>query len=415
MPAIISSHFNIIFGNWGTPAQMQNLRGAKGLLHQNINRQISKCPCIVVTLAEATATVASDLQHGYYDALELEPNELDDRPSYEHFVHRSRGDNEDDTGVLIACRTDNTLGLDLLWDEVHLDRMYKERGHTKPAVTKTMVCEVLFKQNVGHLGTKIPICVSHMNNHTAKGEWPEVKAEYFTKMAAYISRFGIKFLAGDFNMAMLEVVEALRSRGIRIDCAAWYPWYHRTVAPPAEGGPLGIDSCAIFYIGGDASVKVHWGLSEIDRLEAAVAEGADGTVLDVYEGTAWPGQPWKCYTPKGRTLRQHLESFLRPSITQEELTRIERVNCYCPYLRIKQKNMAIEYWLYQGRRHNGAHYPLVVQTDNARARSEHKENERNRHHAQRRRYARESRPQSRNKGRSRGTKAAQPSAEQLVT
>ena len=128
------------------------MRGEKGLLHQNINRQIAKNPCLVITLAEATEDVASDLHHGYFDGRRLSPNALDDRPSYEHFVYRSRGGPED-TGVLIACRTDNTTGLNLLVDESKLDSTYRENGVTKPAITKTMICEVLFKQNIGHLGT----------------------------------------------------------------------------------------------------------------------------------------------------------------------------------------------------------------------------------------------------------------------
>ena len=360
-------NFNVFFGNWGTRAQAQNMRGQKGLLHHNINRQIVKCPCIVLTLAEANEEVASDLEFGYYNCRGLEPNGLDDRPTYEHFVLRSRGPAEDDDGVLIACRKDNTTGLNLLLVDVHMDHTFRENGQTKSATTRTIIGEVLFKQNVGHLGQKINICVSHLNNRTAKNEWPVVKDEYFDGLACRLVKYEIKFLTGDFNMALLQVVEELRSRGIRIDCVAWHPWYLRTLAP-RTGGPLGIDSCAIFYIGGNATVTLRWGLSDIDRLEAAVA---DGQLLDVYNGTAWPGQHWTSYAPKGRRLREHLESFLKPTTTKEILDRIPRGEySYCPYLRIKQKTMRMDYCLYQGNRHNGAHYPLVMQTHNASARSE---------------------------------------------
>ena len=67
-----------------------NICGLAGRVHSNINRQISKCPCIVVTLAEATADCESDLLHVYHNHGGIAPNDLDERPSYEHFVHRSR-------------------------------------------------------------------------------------------------------------------------------------------------------------------------------------------------------------------------------------------------------------------------------------------------------------------------------------
>ena len=389
------------------------MRGEKGLLHQNINRQIAKNPCIVVTLAEANEDVASDLQHGYFNGGALPPNALDDRPSYEHFVYRSRGGPED-TGVLIACRTDNTTGLNLLLDESNFDGTFQDHRRTKEAITKTMICEVLFKQNVGHLGTKITIGVCHLNSRTAKGEveGQQSKIAFLDKLARRITEFNIKFLTGDYNMECLHLVEALRSRGIAIDCVAWYPWYHRTVAPRREG-PVGIDSCAIFYIGGNALVTLVWGLSQIDKLETAVADPGE---LDVYEGNACPGQSWSCYLPKGRTLRQHLEAFLTPSITKEELERIERPNYYCPYLRLKQKPMRVDFWLYQGKRHNGAHYPLVMQTANASARSAEKDALRNEKQREKKnsRYDGRPSPQSRMDNRSRGVHVnahnAQPAA-----
>ena len=363
-------NFNLFFGNWGSRSLQHNMRGNAGRVHSNINRQISKCPCIVVTLAEATEECASDLRRGFYNNGGIAPNDLDDRKSHEHFVHRSRGV---DVGVLIACRTDNTTELTLLEDEVHTDAVYREKGQSKPALTKTLICEVCFKQNVGHLGTKIPICVCHLSNRTAKGEFAEcVLSDFWDKIAAWSRKFGLKFLTGDFNMSFLQVCDQLRSRGLRIDCAAWYPWCERSAAP-RTGGPVGIDSCGIFYIGGDVNVTLPWNLSHLDTIEAAVAGNTD---LDVYEGNNPPGQNWSCYIPKKRTLRQHLESFLLPSTTAYELSCIQKKNCYCPYLRLKQKNVRMDYWLYNGNRHNGAHYPLACYTHNASARSADREDAR---------------------------------------
>ena len=57
--------------------------------------------------------------------------------------------------------------------------------------------------------------------------------------------------------------------------------------------PLGFDSCAIFYIGGNAQVKLQWGLDDMGTLTAVAAEfdpysGLDA--LDMYGGQNCPGQ-----------------------------------------------------------------------------------------------------------------------------
>jgi hypothetical protein len=45
---------------------------------------------------------------------------------------------------------------------------------------------------------------------------------------------------GDFNMSFFKVIDQLRSRGLEIDLAAWYPW-------KAASGTTMADSCGIFH------------------------------------------------------------------------------------------------------------------------------------------------------------------------
>jgi hypothetical protein len=142
---------------------------------------------------------------------------------------------------------------------------------------------------------------------------------------------------------------------------------------------LGFDSCGIFYIGGSVKVTMPWGVSNIEVL-TAVAGDQEG--LDIYEGEgALPGQPWHCYRSgtkanNKKCLQDRLRDLLEPSTTREELDAIpfRKDSHYCPYLRLKQKQMDRAEWLVADGStqtvHNGAHFPLCVFTHNASARSE---------------------------------------------
>ena len=125
-----------------------------------------------------------------------------------------------------------------------------------------------------------------------------------------------------------------------------------------------------------------------DDWETAVVDDAWG--LDWYRGGNVPGQPWKCYrsgryeeTEGEKDLRARLIELLTPSTLQEDLDRIPRRDgkIYCPYLRFSQKAMHLEEWLVPQAHgdplvHNGAHFPICVFTNNSRARSKEKQEER---------------------------------------
>ncbi len=250
---------------------------------------------------------------------------------------------------------------------------------------------------------------AHGHSETMKCHWPAVLQEFWNRLAIKCRKFGIRFLAGDFNMSFTEVTKQLRSRGIECDCIAWYPWIHATQRVHDQS--LGLDSCGIFYLGGTVEVSMPWSVDEIDVLTAvaedegsAPLEEADNPctsisicppMLDQYRGQNHPGQHWGCYRSKSfhetnqdRNLRQRLVDLLTPSTTPEELRDLQsqKQGFYCPYLRLRQKRMDKEEWLVrdiskgsyiQCEIHNGAHFPLCVFTNNARARSEEKCRERN--------------------------------------
>ena len=126
--------------------------------------------------------------------------------------------------------------------------------------------------------------------------------EWWDKIHAMIQQHDVNFLVGDFNMSLTQVVPQLRKRGLQIDTISWYPWLH------LEENCLGMDSMAIFYIGGDMISKMPWNIDNIgELLKAASAvprpqlrqSGEGRTRLDTYTGKNFPGQMWTSYMGSG--------------------------------------------------------------------------------------------------------------------
>ena len=65
---------------------------------------------------------------------------------------------------------------------------------------------------------------------------------FFDELAGYIVEFGARILAGDFNLALWQVVPELRARGVQANLAAWYPWKNHLE------NHTRMDSCAIIMI-----------------------------------------------------------------------------------------------------------------------------------------------------------------------
>ena len=103
-----------------------------------------------------------------------------------------------------------------------------------------------------------------------------------------------------------------------------------------------------------------------------------GTPFDIFEGTNCPGQHWACYRSQkeneaacDKDLTQRMVDLFTPSTLDETLEAVQakKTGVHCPYLRLRQKPLDKNEWLVDGEIHNGAHFPLCVFTNNARARS----------------------------------------------
>ena len=195
----------------------------------------------------------------------------------------------------------------------------------------------------------------------------------------------VNFLVGDWNMSLPQVVPRLTKLGLRVDLCSWYPWLHDT--DHGHGYDFGMDSMAMFHIGGDVHCQLKWDFDKIgDILLEASRDPShrprsrhDKHSLDRYAGKNVPGKQWNCFKNKKKEkgsvdLKTKLEGLLAPSTTRASLEalRADPTREVGGYLKLKQKHTQQGEWLLDpvtGAVHKGAHFPLLMFTDNTSARS----------------------------------------------
>ena len=127
-------------------------------------------------------------------------------------------------------------------------------------------------------------------------------------------------------MSLTQVVPQLKARGLKIDTCSWYPWLH--MEKDSGGYCLGMDSCAIFCIGGDVRCEMPWNFDSIGDILKAAARPSAGPQsrqerLDTYSGNNKPSMMWNCYKTKRNekpnefTLENKLNDLLEPSTSQD--------------------------------------------------------------------------------------------------
>ena len=121
-----------------------------------------------------------------------------------------------------------------------------------------------------------------------------------------------------------------------------------------------------------------------ERVNQENPKDRDDLILKRYDAGNSPGEHWSSYRSskpqdvreldsKGsRDLRRKLHDMLTPSASQKELERIPKRPgvSYCPLLRLEQKILSRKVWLVDNHVRPGAHMPLAVWSQSARARSE---------------------------------------------
>ena len=166
-------NFGIFFGSWGTRATLGG-KSAQQRRRETQDLQVAKNPAAVVVLAEASKETEELLKTGRSRGNPALRG-LQSRDDHEHYV--IRGDEE--SAILIAARTDNTTSVELLEYNVIDDHPYTERGKKKTARSRIMICNIEFKQNVGHIGKEVVVAGVHGHRMTMKYEWPEALKKAF--------------------------------------------------------------------------------------------------------------------------------------------------------------------------------------------------------------------------------------------
>ena len=122
------------------------------------------------------------------------------------------------------------------------------------AYSEALHADVHTDQGIGGFGTSHTVVVVRMHRNFADEKWPasEVATFWDTLAPTLVT---IDVFMGDFGKMVLKVVPELRSRGVIIDLAAWYPF--RTV----KGEPW-VCSSAIFFLGRPGAYKLKKGLAD---------------------------------------------------------------------------------------------------------------------------------------------------------
>ena len=338
---------SMFFGNWGSRSDNPKNRSHRDV-HANIVAQIIKNPCHIVTLAEANDATLTDLVEAREPQSRRETgHNFDCRHEQTEGYYAFRGPDVDD--VLVAVRRSVACDLLLLQNMCNITAPYKDRGKHKLGKTKVLMCEICFKRDVQLIGSSLGVAVVHLHYVIAKmSAGAIVFKQFWDDLAADLIRNNIKFLSGDFNMALTRVVPELRSRGVQADLCAWYPYWNSMGLEKFH-----MDSCGIFVIGGTAEVNPTWS-EESMHIFQCPRSAPDH--LPTFDGPH-PGQSWVHYHPKLQSLAQLLGPMLQRNFQKPDATNTSRT-----FLRVKQKDLDRDIWELDGNVHGGAHFPLAIWT-----------------------------------------------------
>ena len=122
---------------------------------------------------------------------------------------------------------------------------YKDGNkRSKPSRSAVLIAGVKLRRKVAMLPQEVVVLVLHFHCVCAKGDGGlcAERDKLLRKIPELFTQFKVNIFITDANMAMLQVVDAVRSYGLYIDVAAWLPWL-------TEEGRRGMDSMFMAFIG----------------------------------------------------------------------------------------------------------------------------------------------------------------------
>ena len=125
---------------------------------------------------------------------------------------------------------------------------WKKLSHS---ISSVLIVGVKLRHPVAMLPPEIVVMVLHFHYVAAKGAGGLCAARdrMLKEISELIKQNKVNIFITDANMAMLQVVDAVRSSGLLIDVAAWLPWL-------TEEGQRGMDSMFIAFIGAPGEHKI---------------------------------------------------------------------------------------------------------------------------------------------------------------
>ncbi len=306
---------------------------------------------------------------------------------------------------LIGVRASPGNNLEKLYHERREHGQYRKKWKSMRAYTRLPIARVTLGKGVGFIGKSHVVMMVHLHHYLANlGLGSGKLAMWWDSLAGLLRQYDVKVLMGDFNMAFFQVIPQLRSRGVEINLAAWYPWKSDIIGSPMA------DSGGIFMVNLPGDYRLATGLeslhdrdstgilakyatAEIEANLAARASASRSTPavagrpppppaipgaesgFDVIASAGGPGQALSAYLPKGAPG----DVTLRESLTLSDASRAAvaawQDSAGKPGTRgqlgvkFKEKRLPAAIWKLQGIHQQGSHFPICVFSDNIGTRS----------------------------------------------
>ena len=184
----------------------------------------------------------------------------------------------------------------------------------KPSRSAVFIAGVKLRHKVAILPQEVVVMVLHFHCVCAKGE-KGFRAEHdklLLKIPDLFKQYKVNIFITDANMAMLQVVHTVRSRGLYIDVAAWLPW-------KTEEGRRGMDSMFMAFIdapGEHTPVSKGWENAwEIGHRMKILPTGVECLDGTKYSGCGQLNASYRL--PHGMNFEQAFATFIKPSIDPE--------------------------------------------------------------------------------------------------
>ena len=360
-------------GNAGWFFRNFNEEGASKRLKHKRREDIKSNPVQIIGLAECdealqnflqSSVAKTSLSRGEEEEAQTQPQSRRSG-GYEYMCVRGR----ELFSVMLAVRANSGSCVQVVQFERLTHGRY--RGHT--AHSRAIIGEVVTDDKIGMLGTHHKVLVMHLHRQLARNVWPNELEKFWDWLAKQLIRVDV--LMGDFGLALLMLVPALRSRGVTIDLAAWFPWKMWNGTPCA-------DTCGIFFLHRPGQYKLNKGLEDLH------AKNPNGILWDhrniatvtspslpgppdlpppsfAFFDEKGPGFPLSSFLPcNSSAVAEQLRVTLTPSLNPDELSQKQRAGIL---FKVQEKRLVPsddEDLGFPG--HQSRHYPLCAFTKNTR-------------------------------------------------